>query len=77
MSLDSVFAYFKRVIEALKGNLPAGKHLFKSKTFWVNFLSLLVTFSGYMSPKWTAVILPLANIGLRIVTTQGITFFEE
>lgn len=77
MDFETVKNYLKGIWKALLGNVPAGKHLLRSKTFWVNFLTLAATISGYLSPKWSSILLPLANIGLRIVTTQGITFFEE
>jgi hypothetical protein len=53
------------------------KHILKSKTFWVNLFTLAATLSGYLPAKYTAIILPIANIGLRIVTTEGITFFND
>lgn len=53
------------------------KHFLKSKTLWLNFLTLAATLSGYLPPKWSAIILPIVNIALRIVTTQGITFLED
>lgn len=53
------------------------KHFIKSKTLWLNFLTLCASLSGYLPPKWAAVVLPVANIGLRIVTTDGLTFFDN
>lgn len=53
------------------------KNILKSKTFWVNTLTLVATISGYLPVKWAAFVLPVVNVGLRIVTTQGITFLTE
>jgi hypothetical protein len=53
------------------------KHILKSKTFWVNTLTLVIHLSGYLPAKWIALVLPVANVLLRIVTTEGITFLSQ
>lgn len=53
------------------------KFILKSKTFWFNVFTLAASFSGYLPSKWAAIALPLVNIALRIVTTEGITFLNQ
>lgn len=57
--------------------MNATKHFLKSRTLWFNAFTLVASLSGYLPPKWAAIILPLANIALRAVTTQGLTFLED
>lgn len=52
------------------------KFILKSKTFWFNVFTLTASLSGFLPPRWAAMALPLANIALRIVTTEGITFLN-
>lgn len=53
------------------------KHILRSKTFWFNVFTLALSLAGFLPPKWAGIVLPIGNIGLRIVTTEGITIFEQ
>lgn len=48
------------------------KQLLKSRTFWINILSLVATILGVIPAKWTAMVLPILNVILRYLTTQSI-----
>jgi hypothetical protein len=48
------------------------KNILQSKTFWFNVLSLGATIAGYLPPQYAAVVIPLVNLGLRLVTSQGV-----
>lgn len=47
------------------------KSIFKSKTFWVNALVMASTVGGILPPKYAAIVLPVANVGLRLISSQG------
>jgi hypothetical protein len=49
------------------------KHILTSKTFWVNVVSLAATYGGYLPPQYAAVIVPVANLVLRLWTKQPVT----
>ena len=51
------------------------KSLFRSKTFWVNVLTLAVTVAGFLPPKYAAIALPILNIVLRLVTDEPVRVF--
>lgn len=53
------------------------KNFLKSKTLWFNLLTIGATFAVDLPPKWSTTVIALINIGLRIVSTQGLTFFSE
>ena len=50
------------------------KNLFKSKTFWMQVLSIAAAVSGVipMAPETTAIVVGLINIALRAVTTDPV-----
>jgi len=50
-----------------------GKGLLTSKIFWANVVSLAAVVAGYLPPQYAAVILPVLNVMLRIVTDKPIT----
>jgi hypothetical protein len=50
-----------------------GKSLITSKTFWLNLIGLASTVAGVLPPKYAAVVLPLANVGVRLLTDSAIT----
>jgi hypothetical protein len=49
------------------------KSIFASKTFWFNALSTAFTLGGVLPPKYAAVIVPVANVGLRLLTNQAVS----
>ncbi len=55
------------------------KKYYKSKTLWVNVAAALVLVIEYcltqkiIAPELHALIIALINIGLRLVTNQGVT----
>ena len=51
------------------------KSLFQSKTFWFNVLTGVADIAGLLPipSQYTALIMAIVNIGLRIVTDQGVT----
>jgi hypothetical protein len=49
------------------------KHILASKTFWVNVVSLAATYSGYLPAEYAAVVVPVANLILRLLTKQPVT----
>ena len=50
------------------------KNLFKSKTFWMQVLSIAAAVSGVipMAPETTAIVVGLINIALRAVTKDPV-----
>ena len=50
------------------------KNIFKSKTFWMQVLSIAAAVSGVvpLAPETAAVIVGLLNIALRIVTKDPV-----
>ena len=50
------------------------KNIFKSKTFWMQVLSLAAAVSGVipLAPETTASVVGLINIALRAVTTDPV-----
>ena len=51
------------------------KHLFASKTFWLNILGLATTVGGLLPQKYAVPVLAIANIGLRLITNQPVGIF--
>lgn len=55
------------------------KHLFQSKTYWVNLLILLVAFlpkdiqPAFMTPEAQAAFAAFVNICLRLITKDEVT----
>jgi hypothetical protein len=49
------------------------KSIFKSKTFWANVFAGAATYGGYFPAKYAAVIVPIANILLRLVSNQPVS----
>jgi hypothetical protein len=49
------------------------KSIFASKTFWFNVATALVTYGGYLPPKYAAIVLPLGNIALRFLTDAPVS----
>lgn len=62
-----------RVVRAVK-RAQMDKSLFASKTFWFNLLSGLAQFVEVipLPAEYTAIIVALINIGLRLVTTEPV-----
>lgn len=52
---------------------PQSKSIFASKTFWVNVLMGAAAYGGFLPPKYAAVVVPVANVALRIVTNQPVS----
>lgn len=48
------------------------KHLFRSKTFWFNVLTLAVTIGGILPPKYSAPVLTIGNVGLRLISNGAV-----
>lgn len=46
------------------------KPLIKSKTFWFNVAAFGLTYAQYLPAKTAAVVVPIANILLRLLTTS-------
>jgi hypothetical protein len=44
------------------------KNLLKSKTFWLNALSLAAIYGELLPPKYAATTVAVANIGMRLIT---------
>ena len=53
------------------------KNILKSKTFWVNALTLAGTVGGYLPTKYAAPTLAIANIGLRLITSQPVSVLPK
>lgn len=55
------------------------KSIFKSKTFWVNLLSMATAVSGVvpLDPDTSAVIVGCANIALRTITSDPVTVLPK
>lgn len=57
-------------------NLNTLKGLLKSKTFWFNACTLVIDVSGALTgvipPGSITVIVAVANVGLRVLTTQSL-----
>lgn len=51
------------------------KNLFKSKTFWMQALSIAAAVSGVLplSAEATAIVVACINIALRVVTKDSVT----
>lgn len=49
------------------------KHLFKSRTFWLNVLGAAATIGEVLPMKYAAPTLAIANIGMRLLTNQGVS----
>lgn len=51
------------------------KHLFRSKTFWFQVISVAATLSGSVPipPEYAVVVTALVNMGLRLVTTESVS----
>ena len=49
------------------------KSFWKSKTFWVNVLTLGAEVAGVLPVGWAIKALPIINIGLRLITNQPVT----
>ena len=50
------------------------KNIFKSKTFWMQVLSIAAAVSGVipLAPETTAIVVGLINIALRAATTDPV-----
>ncbi len=52
------------------------KSIFQSKTFWLNAVAGLIQFlpgiADQIPQPWGGLVLALANIGLRFITTQPV-----
>lgn len=51
------------------------KHLFTSKTFWMNIVGLAMTLGDVLPPKYAAIVLPAANIAMRLISSQPVNLF--
>lgn len=49
------------------------KPFWKSKTIWTNLLMGALTLAEVLPPHWAALLTAAANLGLRFVTTEGIS----
>lgn len=49
------------------------KNILKSKTFWVNVVALAAAYGGYLPPDYAAIVVPIANVILRLLTKQPVT----
>jgi hypothetical protein len=49
------------------------KHLFVSKTFWLNVIGIATTVGGILPQKWAIPVLGVANILNRFLTNQPVT----
>lgn len=49
------------------------KHILKSKTFWFNVLTLVVTTAGFMPAKYAVPVSVFGNVILRLLTNQACT----
>ena len=47
------------------------KSIFASKTFWLNVLGIATAYAGVLPPKYAAPTLAVANIAVRLITSQG------
>jgi hypothetical protein len=48
------------------------KSIFTSKTFWGNILMGVLAVAEVLPPEWAAVLIPLANLGLRYFTVEPV-----
>lgn len=48
------------------------KSIFASKTFWLNLLGGAVAVAQVIPPKYSMPTLAIANIGMRLITEQGV-----
>lgn len=53
------------------------KSFWKSKTFWLNALSLVGTLGGVLPEKYSLPVLAVVNIGLRFVTNTPLNVFPS
>lgn len=51
------------------------KHVFRSKTFWFQVISVAAALSGSVPipPEYAVVVTALVNMGLRLVTTEAVS----
>ena len=51
------------------------KSIFASKTFWLNVLggAISIAASGVIPPKYSMPTMAVANIGMRLITSQPVT----
>jgi len=49
------------------------KHFLASKTLWVNLAFLAANYGGYLPAEYAAVVVPVANLLLRLLTKQPVT----
>lgn len=49
------------------------KNIFLSKTLWLNIAALAATYGNLLPPKYSVPTLAIANIAVRLLTTQGVT----
>ena len=49
------------------------KTILYSRTFWFNVVSLAATVAGYLPPDKAAIVLPVANVLLRLVTSSPVS----
>lgn len=60
-----------------EAELKDTKHLLMSKTFWANMLMMVLTVADVLPPKYAAVVIPLANVGLRLVSSTPLTLLPQ
>lgn len=48
------------------------RHLLQSKTFWFNLLTLGVTIGGILPPEYSAPVLTIGNVGLRLISSGAV-----
>jgi len=49
------------------------KNIIKSKTFWLNALSLAAVYGELLPPKYAATTVAIANIGMRLISDGQVT----
>lgn len=60
-----------------EANMKDTRHLLLSKTFWANVLGLALTIGGILPAKYAAVVIPVANMGLRLISSGAVTLLPQ
>lgn len=53
------------------------RHLFLSKTFWVNILGIAAAVVDILPPKYAAPVLAIVNIGMRVISSGEIKLLPK